>query len=122
MAVRVAFNRFGSVAREFHDKLRALTFIAATNVAERAAASMEGKEAPSAPGTPPAIRTGILHASFKVEQTGDLEHIVGTDVEYAPHLEFGTVRMAERPFLTPAVMDELPLFHEAVTRLGESVR
>lgn len=32
--------------------------------------------------------------------------LVGTDVDYAPHVEYGTYRMAAQPFLRPA-LDEV---------------
>lgn len=60
----------------------------------------------SAPGSAPAPDTGRLSSSYgwRVTSLGVgwlLE--VGTAVEYAPHLEFGTSRMAPRPHLRPAV-------------------
>lgn len=63
-------------------------------------------ESPSAPGEPPAVVTGTLKASIahRVEdEDGQTVGIVGTGVEYARPLEFGTSRMAARPFLYPAL-------------------
>jgi HK97 gp10 family phage protein len=61
----------------------------------------------SAPGQPPAVDTGRLRASIthtlpERDERG-LRVRVGTDVEYARYLEFGTRRMAPRPFLRPAM-------------------
>ena len=58
----------------------------------------------SAPGEPPAVRTGRLRNSIKYRIVGtgaDLRGIVGSPLEYAPHLEFGTSKMERRPFLRP---------------------
>lgn len=52
------------------------------------------------------VDTGRLRASI----TWRLEHdaqgllaVIGTNVEYAPHVEFGTIYMAAQPFLRPAL-------------------
>lgn len=61
---------------------------------------------PSAPGEAPAVDTGRLRASIthRIEHDGDESAAyVGTNVEYAPYLEFGTIRMAPRPFMVPAI-------------------
>lgn len=52
------------------------------------------------------VDTGRLRSSVthQVQQDGKgLVGIVGTDVDYAPHVEFGTVNMAAQPFLRPAL-------------------
>ena len=82
----------------------------------------------SAPGSPPAVDTGRLRASISTNWSGsginrgvvgkeaqledgignpgtsptEFRVVVGTNVEYAPFLEFGTKRMAARPFMRPA--------------------
>jgi HK97 gp10 family phage protein len=84
----------------------------------------------SSPGQPPAVDTGRLRASISVNWVGSggsgvdedgnsletpadgvnqpgssggrFRVVVGSNVEYAPYLEFGTRRMAARPFLRPA--------------------
>lgn len=82
----------------------------------------------SAPGSPPAVDTGRLRASIshnftesgmsygRVDSGANSEDgvgsperkskseftlVVGTRVDYAPFLEFGTSKMAPRPFLRP---------------------
>jgi len=65
----------------------------------------------SAPGQPPAVDTGRLRASITHEvckESNQIIGLVGTNVEYAPHLEFGTNKMAARPFLRPALFNNIP--------------
>lgn len=60
----------------------------------------------SQPGQPPAPDTGRLMSSYswRVGTEGFVTYLeVGTNVESAPHLEFGTVIMEARPHLRPAV-------------------
>ena len=65
-----------------------------------------GKHKASAPGETPAVDTGVLVNSIKTElvSSSDSEAWVqvGTGVEYAEWLEFGTSKMAARPFMRPA--------------------
>lgn len=60
-----------------------------------------GKHTASAPGESPAIDTSDLANSVMTEADGE-DVLVGTNNEYAEPLEFGTVRMAARPFMGPA--------------------
>ena len=55
----------------------------------------------SAPGQYPATDRGGLVNSIKAIISGTTA-IVGTKVEYGPMLEFGTSRMAARPWLLPS--------------------
>ena len=56
----------------------------------------------SAPGEPPAVRTGTLRMSWgiKAEGSGDGTYVaeIYTNVPYARYLEEGTSKMAPRPF------------------------
>jgi HK97 gp10 family phage protein len=59
----------------------------------------------SAPGQPPASDTGRLVNSIVTSY--DIEQLSGTvqaGTEYAPYLEYGTAKMAPRPFMRPALM------------------
>lgn len=56
----------------------------------------------SAPGEAPAVLTGQLRNSIKYRIQGrglKIQGIVGSPLEKAPWLEFGTSKMAARPFL-----------------------
>lgn len=59
----------------------------------------------SAPGEPPALRTGHLRASWRPLPIGEMAGTgkvytpgIHTDVPYAPMLQDGTPKMAARPF------------------------
>jgi len=60
----------------------------------------------SAPGQPPATDTGALASSIthnvdKQQMTAE----IGSNLVYATHLEFGTINMQARPFMTPAYQE-----------------
>ena len=71
----------------------------------------------SAPGEAPAIDTGNLLNSGYHKMTGPTEGEVGFGAEYAVYLEMGSVRMAPRPFLGPAVERVWPEFVKAMERI-----
>lgn len=78
----------------------------------------------SAPGDAPAIPTGRLFGSIKVVREPDrLAARIGLEggeaVKYAPMLEFGTTRMAARPFLIPALESQRDTFER---KIQEAVR
>ena len=87
---------------------------------------------PSAPGEPPHLRTGALRRSAQIESV-DEEGVTisvggeNTGAPYAAALEFGTARMAPRPFVQPvlnvAVFEAADIVKEAVERnLQEAVK
>ena len=57
----------------------------------------------SAPGDSPAVDSGRLRQSIAVVKVGAGVYRVGTNVVYAPGLEFGTRKVSARPFLRPAL-------------------
>lgn len=58
----------------------------------------------SAPGEAPANQTGRLVGSLRTTyQDGGLTGIVSASTKYAFFLEFGTRKMAARPFMRPAL-------------------
>lgn len=48
------------------------------------------------------VDTGTLRGSISAEEKDPLHFEVGTNVEYAAHVEFGTSKMAAQPYLEPA--------------------
>jgi len=77
----------------------------------------------SAPGQSPATDTGSLVSSIKVIHDG-LKGKIGSALNYAFWLEYGTLKMSERPFLRPALADNEKkineLFERAMTRATEA--
>lgn len=69
-----------------------------------------GRHRASAPGEPPAIDTGALTNSVQVVMENDLTAYIFTNQAYAPPLEFGSRRMAARPFMLPAADAERQQF------------
>lgn len=61
-------------------------------------------QSPSSPGNPPGVDTGTLKNSI-IAEPGDNadEWVVHDGVEYGVYLEYGTSKMAARPFFLPAV-------------------
>lgn len=72
----------------------------------------------SAPGFPPAVNTNRLRASFVVQMSSSKDGFAeivnekkqrrfvlnyGSRVSYAPMLEYGTRRMAKRPYIAPVL-------------------
>lgn len=90
LSMRVVRDEIPQAIREQRDRASALV--------RRAAFEIEARAKQAAP-----VRTGNLRNSIQtdVESDGLTAH-VGTAVEYAAYVEFGTRRMAPRPFLAPA--------------------
>lgn len=56
-------------------------------------------------GYPPNVDTGTLRASIDSRKIGNLKYEIHDGVEYGVHLEFGTEKMAARPFFAPVFDD-----------------
>ena len=70
----------------------------------------------SAPGEAPATDTGRLMGSIYFDREGPLTATVGSKLAYAEWLEYGTSRMAPRPYFRPAVEAVRPKFERALER------
>lgn len=57
---------------------------------------------PSAPGEAPNEDTGHLRSQIEVTQVAPLRVQVASNARYAASLEFGTSKMAARPYMGPA--------------------
>lgn len=71
-----------------------------------ATGAVYGNHQASAPGEKPATDTGVLVSSIQsglvTKTRGTVEAVAGTDLDYGIHQEFGTQKMAARPWLGPA--------------------
>lgn len=66
-------------------------------------------------------RTGGYGGSLPADSDPDERTVyVGTNVEYAPEIEFGTSRMAARPFIRTAFSDNLGKVEAAVRKAFQS--
>jgi len=63
------------------------------------------------------VDTGNLKNSIQTDMETDLTAVVGTPVEYAVYVEYGTHKMAERPYLGPAAELVRPSFNAAMKEL-----
>lgn len=67
----------------------------------------------SKPESPYYKRTGRLRNS--ITNTHDKNTVyIGTNVEYAPYVEFGTKRVSARPYLKPAIVNHLEEYKSIV--------
>ena len=48
------------------------------------------------------VKTGRLRDSIRILEDGGGYTVVGSDLHYAPYVEYGTSRMAPKPYLRPA--------------------
>ncbi len=96
--------------KELEDRLEKAAAYAETAVktalSQPGGGHLYGSHRASAPGQAPTVLTGQLRASIthKVVRAGlFLQAIVGTNVLYALLLEYGTSKMAPRPFLRATI-------------------
>lgn len=77
---------------------------------------------PSKPGEPPNEDTGTLRRNITVTQIGPLHVRVASNAPYSAHLEFGTSKMAARPFMGPAARakkkEVVALVRGAISKAG----
>jgi len=128
--VRVVFNNFPQLTGQMRYRASQVVRKTAFDIQGNAQASMSGHKSgqvyerygrahqASAPGEAPAIDTGYLQNSIAVEMLSDLQAIVFTNALYAEYLEFGTARMAPRPYMVPAAERAWPGFLAAMGSLA----
>ena len=92
----------GAAVYESADAIRAEAFRSIS-----AGAVSGAGHVPSRPGEPPNRDTGELQSKLKSVPTGPISAEVRSEAEYAAPLEFGTSRMAARPYIRPARDKEL---------------
>ena len=72
------------------------------------------------------VDTGFLRNSIQVDEVTPNEAIIAPHTDYAEHLEFGTSRMAARPYMRPALDEHereiLGAIEATVAAFVESVR
>lgn len=71
---------------------------------------------PSRPGEPPNEFTGHLRSQLAVTQEGPLHVRISSNAKYSAPLEFGSSKMAARPFLGPSAREEKKAVTDLVSR------
>jgi len=107
--VTLTHNRFPEIARalprEVGEIVEETVLDIETNIKIGMASAHNGEwygsHQASAPGEMPAIDIGVLAASILTDVKGT-KGTVYTNAEHSEHLEYGTVNMEPRPFMTPA--------------------
>lgn len=117
-------SNIGQVSAQLHQRASQLVRKTAfgieaaikVSMAEPKSGRQYGLHQASAPGESPAIDTGALVNSIRTEADG-LSAVVGVGQEYGVYLEFGTVKMASRPFMGPAFERAEPEFQRGLKEL-----
>jgi len=130
IAARLTHNRFPEIAAKLPREAAKITEKTALRIDETAKTSMAGQKSgrmygahqASAPGESPAIDTSNLANSIGTEAMGGASHMVYAGTEYALSLEFGSPRVAPRPFLGPAASQEEPEFLREMADLERRLR
>lgn len=81
-------------------------------VIDKAAAVCEAEAKQDCP-----VDTGNLRGSIHTTKS-DLEDTVGTNVEYAPYVEYGTYKMSAQPFMQPGA----DAAYQKLTQLGKQMK
>ena len=103
-SIRIEVDNTGKVLKDLYDaKVRALTQIGM--IAENYAVY-------EIENNPRRVDTGRLRNSITYKVDADKEVHVGTNVEYAQYVHFGTVKMRENPFLYKAFNNHLDEFKD----------
>ena len=79
----------------------------AANVLRNHALSVLANPSPSAPGSPPGVRTGLLRTAWSPFSGANICGIT-SGAHYAGYLEHGTSKMAARPFVDRITNESLP--------------
>lgn len=112
-------TRVPQTADSLNTLLENVVLTAAAQIQEIAQTKMRGNP-PAAEGDYPAVRTGLLRGTIGHRRIGPRQAMTYSPMEYAPHLEFGTVKMGARPFLRPSVDKVASSFRKAVANATAS--
>ncbi len=113
-AVDVSKNVQETVQKVFNGVLSRGT--RAANELRKVEIEVLSNASPSKPGSPPGVRTGVLRMSWQPTVEGvsrgtksvTLSPTIRSNVKYAPYLEYGTSRMAARPYMDKIKEKALP--------------
>ena len=111
MSIKIV-SHVNEVNAELHRKLPAI--LEALGIeAEGNAVTEINKLVYDTPESPNYVRTGRLKGSISHDKDSSAAYI-GTNVKYAPYVEFGTYRKGARPFLRNAVSNYIDDYKKIV--------
>ena len=130
LRMTVAFNNLPEFGSDVHDLLGQIVVKATHDLQGRMQERIQEPHATgriyprpggkfhqaSAPGESPATDLGHLVNSIVADTQHARTQLLGevtVGAEYGSHLEFGTVKMAPRPFLAPSIDEIRPAFEAA---------
>lgn len=110
-ATYLTYNRLPELAQKLPKAVGRIVWRTANELRTSAMVRMEGPKGgrlyrshrASAPGEAPAIDTGNLRGSIAAMMVNQTLAIVAVNTEYGIYLEYGTRKMAPRPYIRPAV-------------------
>lgn len=103
-SVRVVYDHFPALRADLRPR--------AGQILDRAALRIETGAKARVP-----VDTGTLRRSIHTTKPTEMSRAIGPSVEYGKYVEWGTHRMAARPYMTPAAEAERPRFVEAMKKL-----
>lgn len=118
ITVRLDTTRLDEIAAQLGVRTDRIVAMAANEVVGNATSNMG--ESPSAPGDFPGVDTGALRASIHAEKTGDNQYTVSDGVSYGVLLEYGTPKMAARPWMSPSIFMMMQTFNQRWKGLFEA--
>lgn len=111
---RLASNLGKNLAAVVYDGAQAIAVEAQLSIV-RGSVSGAGHVA-SAPGSPPNNDLGTLAGNIEYQMTGPLSAQASSNASTAQHLEYGTSRMAARPYMRPAAEVVRPVIRRNAAR------
>jgi len=115
----ITYNRLDELSNRMHAAVREIVHTTAKHVGQDVVFEIGsdktgityGLHRASSPGEPPADFTGDLLDDMKVRMVGPtMAEVSFPRAYYALFLEYGTAKMAARPFLHPSMEAERPRF------------
>jgi hypothetical protein len=124
--IKIIFDDIPEYTQGVNDKLEALVEKTSQDIlgdaqlliqSTQAQGIQYGAHRASAPGDPPANDTSNLVNSGRVYKRGKLTRHITFNAEYAAPLEFGSKKMAARPFMLPTINKFLDIFSQSIAEV-----
>lgn len=111
-AIRRVTNDFDKFAAKKLREINIETYKGANNIRNSAVSAV--------PVDTGRLKTSIIvqkETSASLPTNKGIVYEVGTNVEYAPHVEYGTIFQRAQPYLRPAFLKEIPRYIAAIKKI-----